>query len=93
MRGVANSGLVDRRLGALHFARSRRRNSRRLQLAEGATIPADLGVRSGVFTCRLDRALLGQPLGGHTMLDVLFIAITVAFFGLSWAYTVACNRV
>jgi len=26
------------------------------------------------------------------MLDIVFVAVTVAFFGIAWAYTLGCDR-
>jgi hypothetical protein len=37
--------------------------------------------------------MLSPPPGGLSMLDVLLIVIVVAFFALSWAYTIACEKV
>jgi len=28
----------------------------------------------------------------ETMLDIVFVAVTVAFFGIAWAYTLGCDR-
>ena len=28
----------------------------------------------------------------ETMLDIVLIAVTVAFFGIAWAYTLGCDR-
>jgi hypothetical protein len=32
-------------------------------------------------------------LGGSSMLDIVFVAVTLAFFLLSWLYVRACERV
>lgn len=35
-----------------------------------------------------------QPMGRQSiMMDVIFVAATVAFFGLSWAYVEFCDRI
>jgi hypothetical protein len=39
------------------------------------------------------RRALATHSGGLSMLDVLLVVIALAFFALSWAYTVACEKV
>jgi hypothetical protein len=29
----------------------------------------------------------------HTMADLVYVAVTVAFFALAWAYACACDRI
>jgi hypothetical protein len=42
--------------------------------------------------CSRVGALILPPLETKTMLDVLFIVVTVAFFAISLAYTAGCER-
>jgi hypothetical protein len=37
--------------------------------------------------------ILASEAGGSQMADVVFVALTLAFFGLSWLYVRACDRV
>jgi hypothetical protein len=57
---------------------------RALQIAFSAWI----GARNiAAFTCGTADAL------SDVIVDILMIAISVAFFALGWAYTVACERI
>ena len=41
----------------------------------------------------MDRTLLIGATEEATMLDLLFVGVTVGFFGLAWAYVRGCDRV
>jgi hypothetical protein len=44
--------------------------------------------------CRALDAFSGKTqYGGSSMLDIVFVAVTLAFFLLSWLYVRACERV
>jgi hypothetical protein len=37
--------------------------------------------------------LYSAPQGDHSMTDVILVLVTLGFFGLAWAYALACDRV